>query len=175
MSFSSKIIYKDLKPHISDAIKESCYKTEARIYNIANEVHHILTYSVQPGVEIADGLTKIIDQTIKESIGLGCDLSVIVKGILLGAFRASPFMREEAHKTIGILIKEILSPVFKYKGDVKKTVEGILTAIVIIAREFKLNIQEALVIAKEDIQSAAQSKSPEFADEVKAVLPNLNE
>lgn len=175
MTLPQKMTFKNLKPAIADAIKESCYRTDARIYNIANEVHHIPTFSVQPGVEIADGLAKVIDKTVKDSVGIGCDMSVIVKGILLGAFRASPFIREEAHKTIRILIDEILQSIKKHNGDIKQAVEGILTAIVIIAREFKLNMQEALIITKEDILSSAQSKSPAFAEEVKAALPNLDE
>jgi len=175
MTLPQKMTFKNLKPAIADAIKESCYKTDARIYNIANEVRQIATFSVEPGVEIADGLAKIVDKTVKDAVGVGCDMSVIVKGILLGAFRASPFIREEAHKTIRILIDEILQSIKKHNGDVKQAVEGILTAIVIIAREFKLNMQEALIITKEDILSSAQSKGPEFADEVKAALPNLDE
>jgi len=174
MEPSHKIVFKDLKPHIADAIKESCYKTDARLYNIANEVHHIGTFSVEPGVEIAEGLSKIIDKTIKDSLDLGCDLSVVVKGILLGAFRASPFLHQEAHKTIRILIKEILQPIAKYKGDVKPVIDGLLAAIVVIASEFKLNAQEALIIAEEDALSSAKEISSKLADDVKAALPNLN-
>ena len=174
MQSFEKMNFKNLKPNIADAIKESCYTTDARLYNIANEVNNIETFSVEPGVEIAKGLTSIIDKTIKGAIELDCDLSVIVKGILLGAFRASPFMREEAHKTIRLLIKEILQSVSKYNGNVKQTSEGIFTGIVVIAREFKLNAQEVLIIAKEDTLSCAQGINPKFADDIKAVLPNLN-
>jgi hypothetical protein len=174
MDPSVRMTFKDLKPRIADAIKESCYRTDLRIYNIANEVHGIRTTSVQPGVEIAEGLSKIIDKSIKNSVDIGCDLSVIIKGILLGAFRASPFIREEAHKTIHILIVEILHSVFKYKGDTKRAIEGILTAIVIIAREFKLNVQEALTVAKEDITSSTKETSPEFTESIKEALLHLD-
>ena len=175
MKYLPKITFKNLKPQIADAIKESCYRIDARFYNIANEVRNIVTNSIEPGVEIAKDLSKIIDKTIKDSVVVGCDLSVIVKGILLGAFRASPFMREEAHKTIRILIDEILRAVFECKGDIKQTVEGLLAGIVILSREFKLNTQEALIIAKEDILSSAKEIGPQFADDVKQVLPNLND
>ena len=43
-----------------------------------------------------------------------------------------------------------------------------------IAREFKLNVQESLTIAKEDILSYATSKGPQFAENVKAALPNFD-
>jgi len=171
MELPHRIVFKDLKPRIADAIKESCYKTDARLYNIANEVHRIVTMSVEPGVEIAEGLTKIIDKTVKESISVGCDLSVIAKGILLGAFRASPFVAQEAHKTIRILIREVLQSVYKYKGDTKQAVEGLLAGIVIVAHEFKLNSHEALVVAQEDIFSCANQLSPQFAEQIKTFLP----
>ena len=51
MAQFDKIVFKNLKPHIADAIKESCYRTDVRIYNIANDVHRTLTYSLEPGVE----------------------------------------------------------------------------------------------------------------------------
>jgi hypothetical protein len=175
MKSSSKMTFKNLKPHIADAIKASCYRTDARLYKIANEVHHILTYTVEPGVEIVEGLSKIIDKTIKESVAIGCDLSVIVKGILLGTFRSSPFIPQEAHKTIRILITEILKSVFKYKGDVKQLIEGVLAAIVIISKEFKLNEQEALIIIREDMVASASTLDAKFADDIKEGLPKFDE
>ena len=164
------IIFKNLKPQISDAIKESCYKIDARLYNIANEVHHIPTFSIEPGVEMAKDLSIIIDKTIKEAVGLDCDVSVVTKGILLGAFRASPFMAPEAHKTIRILIEEIIQPIFKYHGDIKQAVEGIIAAIVIIAMDFKLNTREALVVAQEDILSCVKTIDPKLSDNIKKIM-----
>ena len=119
--------YKNLKPQIANAIKESCRTMDMRVNNIANEVQNIPTFSVEPGVEIAQSLNKIIDQTIHDAVGLGCDLSIIVKGIMLGSFRSSPFMRQEAHKTIRILIKETLHASFKYDGDIIQAIDGYLS------------------------------------------------
>jgi len=174
MRFSKDVKFKNLKPHIADAIKESCYRTDARFYNIANEVHNIVTFSLEPGVEIAEGLSKIIDKTIRESVALGCDLSIIVKGILIGTFRSTPSIAQEAHKTIRILITEILQSVFKYKGNLKETIDGILSAIIVAAHESKLNTQEAVVIVREDILSSAKEISPEFGDNVKEALHASN-
>ena len=111
-NFHQKTNFKDLKSQISNAIKESCYVTDARLFNIANQVHDIQTSNVEPGVDNALGLSKIIDKTIKESLALDCDLSVIVKGILLGAFRAGPSMPSEARNTICILIAQIFQAIF---------------------------------------------------------------
>ena len=169
-----KRAFSNLKGNIADAIKESCYRIDARIYNIANDVHRIVTFSVEPGVEIVQDLTKIIDRTINDSIVIGCDLSVIVKGLMLGIFRASPFVRAEAHKTIRLLVVEILQPVLKYKGDLNEAIGGILTAIVIIAFEFKLNTQEALSVAKEDILLHAREQSPQSADLITEIITNFN-
>jgi len=162
--------FSNLKPLIADAIKESCYRLDARLYNIANEVHQIETYSIKPGIDVGYGLSKIFDQTVKDSIGVGCDLSVIVKGLLLGAFRASPFVRQEAHKTICVLSDQILKVTFKYKGDVKPTIEGILSAVIILAKEFKLNSFEASIMAKENILSSAKAIDLKLANEIVKLL-----
>jgi len=175
MGTSPKPTFKDLKGHVANAIKESCYRTDARLYNIANQVHLIHTFSVEPGVELVEGLTKIIDKTIKESLALDCDLSVIVKGILLGAFRANPSIPQEAHKSIRLLVHEIIQPIFKYKGDIHQMIEGIWAAIIIIADEFKLNKIEALNIVREDILSSANALNSKFADDIKEALPNSDD
>jgi hypothetical protein len=175
MESSKKITFKGLKPNIVKAIKESCYRFDARLYNIANEVQNILTYSLESGVENTEGLLKIIDKTVKESVGVGCDLSVIAKGILVGTFRSCPSVFPEAQKTIHLLINELLQSVFTYKGDVKQTIEGLLTGIVIISNEYKFNVQEALMVAREEILSSAKALDPKFADDIKEVFPNLDD
>jgi len=175
MPFSEQVKFNNLKPEISDAIKQSCTAFDARYYNIANQVHHIATFSPEPGVEMAKGLSKIIDQTIKDAVSLGCDLSVIGKGIMLGAFRSSPSIRQEAHKTVRLLIFEILESVLKYKGDVKEIIEGIMSAIIIMANEFKLNPAEAMVIAREDILSSTKSLDNKMVDEIKVILSKFSE
>jgi len=175
MEHFQRMAFKDLKSQIANAIKESCYYTEVRLYNIAHGVHHIPTFSLVPGQELAQDLIKIIDVTIKDSVGVGCDLSIIVKGILLGAFRAFPFIRQEAQMTIRLLANEILKPVFKYKGDTKEAIEGLLSGTITITKEFKLNVLETIVVAREDILSSAQAISPQFADEIKEIFLNLND
>lgn len=175
MEYFKKTTFKNLKPHIAEAIKESCYYSDVRLYNIANEVHNIETFSFADEGELALDLSKIIDKTIKDSVGLGCDLSIIAKGIFLGAFRASPFIHQEAPMTIRLLINEILKPVFKYKGDAAETIKGVLSAIIIVAKEFNFNAQEALNGAREDILSTAKTLSPAFADDIKKALSNSDD
>jgi len=167
MKMNSELKFKELKGHIAGAIKESCHTTDVILYRIANEVHHIDTYSVEPGVEIAQGLTRIIEGTIKDSVALGCDLSRVVKGILVGAFRSSQSMRLEAHKTIRLLVHEVLKPTFKYHGSPKQMIEGIMSGIMIISKEYGLNVEEAMVVAKENILSSAKSIDPQFEEEIK--------
>ena len=174
MSGSVRKNFKDLKVHIAEAIKGSCYRTDARIYNIANDVPLITTFCVEKGVEAAEGLTKIIDKTIKESVILDCDLSVIVKGILIGTFRSTPFERDEAFLIIQVPIKEILQAVYKYKGNVKQVTEGIMAAIVVLSREFKLDVIKMLSSAKEDTLTFANTLNSEFADAIKEALPKTD-
>jgi len=157
MESSPKAIFKDLQPNIADAIKESCSTSDAIVLKIVDEVNRIKTVGVEPGVEIAQGLSMIINTTIKSSVRLGCDLSVIAQGIMIGAFR-SRLIQLEAHKTIRLLVREIIGAVSNCKGDLKKTVDGLLAGITVIAREHKLNEQEALVVAKEDIQETLSNQ-----------------
>ena len=173
MAFSSNIKYKDLKLHIAYSIKESCYKPDARIYNIANEVNHIETYTLEAGVEFPEGLSKIIEKTIKSSVEVDCDMAVVVKGLMIGAFRASPAGAQESKVLIETLIKELLTCVCKFKGDARKTVEGILAAMIIVAHEFKLNTQETMLLTREQLLTSSQRLDPDFCEQVKSVLPNI--
>ena len=167
------ITFKNLKVHISEAIKESCYRLEVRIYNIARDVLTIPTFSSESGIEVADGFLKIISRTIKDSVALGCDEDVIVKGIMLGAFRAA-LARQESQKTIRYMITEIIKVSINSKADIKKVIEGILASIVVISREFKQNAEELLILAKEDIVTSAGAIGYKFTDEMKDVLSNSN-
>jgi len=150
MQSQNQIIFSNLKPNISVAIKETCTSDDEIIYKIADQVEQINTVTVEPGVEIARNLSVIIDASIKDSIRLGCNLSVISQGILIGAFR-SRSMQQEAHKTIRLLIQEIVRPVLNYKGDTKKAVDGLLDGIVVIAKEHQLNVDEAVIIVNESL------------------------
>lgn len=170
MQSQEQITFSNLKPNIADAIKESCPTADAIIYKIADELGHIKTVTVEPGVEIAQGLSMIIDTTIRSSVCLGCDLSIITQGILVGSFRSRSILLE-AHKTIHLLIQEIIQAVFYYKGDIKKTVDGLLTGIVAIAKEHKLNEQEALIIATENILIYSKTTNSQFAQDIKAAIP----
>jgi len=176
-----------LKAHIVDAIKESCYTTDLRLYNIANEVFQIPTSSYGLADDMVDSYTigssnpgivndllKIISQTVQNAIAVDCDLSVIIKGLFLGAFRARVFVKEGAHKDTRIMIRETLQTVFKYKGDEKQMVEGLLAAFYTIAKEFKLETHEFLILIQEDILSIAESINPKFAEDIKGIFPNLD-
>ncbi len=161
----------NLRPDITDAIGESGVTVDAVIYKIADEVQHIKTVTVEPGAEIARGLLTVIDGTIKDSVSSGCDLSVVTKGILIGAFSSSHSIQLEAHKTIRLLVQEILQPIFKYNGDSRQAVDGLLAAMVIIAKRRKFNIQEALIIIVDDILFSAEKIDPKFAEKVKICIP----
>jgi len=175
MQFIQKMAFNNLKPHISDAIKESCYRSDVRLYNIANEVQKIAIFSLEQGVENSHDLSMIIDKTIKDSVELGCDLSVIAKGILIGTFRSSASKRSEAPQVMRVLINEILQYVSKYKGDMKETVEGIVGGSVNIATQFQLNLPQTVVTTREDLLTSAGSISPKLAEEIKEYLSSIDD
>jgi len=150
MQSQEQMVFSNLKPNISVAIKETCASEDEVIYKIADEVEHIHTVSVEPGVEIARNLSMIIDASIKDSIRLGCNLSAIAQGMLIGAFR-SRSMQLEAHKTIRLLVQEIVGSVLNHKGDIKRAVDGLLDGIVVISKEHKLNVDEAVIIINESL------------------------
>jgi hypothetical protein len=167
---SNKISFNNLKPNIAKAIKESCPTADGIIYKIADQTYQIKTKGVEPGVEIAEGLSTVIDATIKSAVGLGCDLAVITEGILIGSFR-SRSVELEAHKTIRLLIHEIIQAVFDSKGDIKKAIKGILDGIAAAAEEHKLNRQEASRIAVENILLYSKETNPQFVQDIKASIP----
>lgn len=169
MSFDAET-FNNLKPSICEAIKESCLTEDLVVYKIADQILHIKTVGVEPGVEITRGLSLVIDTVIKSAVYSGCDLSVIIRGILIGSFRARSVVLE-AHKTIRLLIQEIIQAVFNHKVDVKEALEGILTGIVAIAKEHELNIEEALAISVEEILLFSKTKDTKFAETIKATIP----
>jgi hypothetical protein len=169
MPEQAQMTFNNLKPNISNAIKESCPTTDGVIYKIADGISQIRTVSIEPGVEIAQGLSMLIDTIIRSSVCLGCDIAIIVKGILVGSFR-SRNVELEAHKTIHLLIQEIMQAVFCYNADVKQMVNGILSGIVAVAQEHKLNAEEALLIAKENILVYANAENSKFAKAIKLAI-----
>jgi hypothetical protein len=158
MQSQEQILFSNLKSNISVAIKETCTSEDEIINKIADKVVHISTVTVEPGVEITRNLSVIIDASIKDSIRLGCNLSVIAQGILIGAFR-SRSMQLEAHKTIRLLIQEIVGSVLNHDGDIKKAVVGLLDGIVVIAKEHNLNVDEAVIIVNESLTELLDQKA----------------
>ena len=152
-------------------LQEPFPSTDAIIDKIADEVSRLKTGTVEPGVEIARGLSATIDTTIKSSVLSACDLSIISKGIMIGAFRSSHHVLQESHKTIRLLVDEILQSVFKYHADKKQVVGGILAAVVIIAKEKDLNVQEALIVTVEDLSLSADKIDPQFGQEIRRNIP----
>lgn len=110
--------------------------------------------SVEPGVEIAKGLTPTIDATIKHAVNSRYDVSDISRAIFIGAFRCDRSLVLEAHKTIRLLTQQIIHSIFNYRGDMQKAVQGILGGVSAIALEHRLNIHTATMISKEDIMYA---------------------
>lgn len=157
MQSKEQMVFKNLKPNISVAIKESCTTEDEVVYKIADQVEHINTETVEPGLEIVMNLSTIIDKSIKDAIRLGCDLSIISQGILIGAFR-SRSIQLEAHKTIRMLVQEIVGAAFNHKGNLKRAVDGLLDGIVIVSKEHQLNVDTAVIVVNESLTEMLYKK-----------------
>lgn len=128
--------------------------------NLINEVicrivdaHPIPSKSTEPGVEIAQGLFSLIEILIKDAKDPS-DIGDISQAIVIGAFRSDRSIALEAHKTLRVLIHQIIHSAYIHGADINKTIQGILTGVIRSAKEHKLNIQEAFIVAREDISYA---------------------
>ncbi len=148
MQSKKQIVFSNLRPNISVAIKESCTTEDEVVFKIANQVEQINTESVEPGLEIVMNLSTIIDTSVKDAVRLGCNLSFISQGIVIGAFRSGP-IQLEADKTIRLLVQEIVGAVFNHNGNIKRAVDGLLDGIAIVSKEHNLNVDEAVIIVNE--------------------------
>jgi len=85
-----------LKENIITTVQESCETTTSTIFKVLDALRNIKPESIAPGVELVDSLKIIIKVTIENAVKHGCDVGVVIKGIIIGAFRSSDFQRQEA-------------------------------------------------------------------------------
>jgi hypothetical protein len=133
-----------LKENIITAVQESCETTTSTIFKVLDAVRNIKYETTEPGVELVDSLKTIIKVSIENAVEHGCDIGVVIKGIIVGAFRSSDSVRQEAHKTIDHLVQLILKDSIQAGADPKASTEAIIKGILEIVREEKLNVGEAL-------------------------------
>ena len=140
------------------------------IKKVISYVDQTARNSIEPGVELVDSLEKIFKDTLGHAVNLRCPLQGIVKGLIVGAFRSSSVVRQEAHKTIRHLIVLAVRDVYELKGDVREAVKGICEGIKASAAEGGLNLEAALNEAARDAVDAAAGLSQDFSGEVREAV-----
>ncbi len=161
-----------MKTNVSNSMNE-CGLTQQIMDKFMEKVRQTPTRGSEPGVEITRNLSCIIERTIHESIYSDCDISLVAQDVMVNAFRCDHSILEEAHKTIHLLIKEILQPVFGYKGNIHRTIDGLLNGIKIIAQEQGLNREVAVGIAKEDILFWVEKIAPGYVHQIQERLNDI--
>jgi cation transport ATPase len=114
----------------------------------------------------------IIKVSIENAVEHGCDVGVVIKGIILGAFRSSDTVRQEAHKTIDHLVQLILKDSVNAGADPEVAVQAIIKGVIEIAREERLNEEEALSEAGTSVVLAAYTLGSDVESKVREVLSN---
>jgi hypothetical protein len=137
----SKTPVDKLKNNISEALHDHC--EEEVVEQIIQTLHQTPVVGNEPGVELIDSLAPMIEGVLQKGKELNCNLSGLIKAIIVGCFRSSPNIRSEAHKTIDHLVRHILESVFKLKLDATECARATIEGIILAAKEEKLNAEEA--------------------------------
>ena len=159
-----------LKENIINAVMASCDTADSTIAKVLEAVRYVKLETTEPGVELVDSLKPIISVSMENAVKHGCDISIIVKGILTGAFRSSDSVRQEAHKTIDHLVQLIVKDAINAGADSALLTEAIITGILKIAQEEKLNVDEALSEAGTSAVLATYGLKPEVEHSVRESL-----
>ncbi len=159
----------ELKQHVMNAIEHLCSTETDIIHKILENVRQSKAASVEPGVEMVDSLAKIIRDLLVEAKNQGCDPSIIIKGIIIGAFRASDSVRMEAHKTIDHLVRQIVSEILSLTIDLD-SIKALIEGVIVIAKEQKLNVPEAVSEAGTSIILAVRSVKKDLENQTRQLL-----
>lgn len=158
-----------LKDHVVQAIENLCSTETDIVYKVIEHVRQSKTVTIEPGVEMVDSLSKIIKELLSEAKKQGCDTRIIIKGIMIGAFRASRSVRSEAHKTIDHLVRHIVSNVIAIGID-PDAIKALIEGVIVIAKEQKLNVQEAVSEAGTSIILTARSVNKDLENQARQLL-----
>lgn len=159
-----------LKVNIINAVRESCETTKSTIFKVLDAVRNIKYDTIEPGVELVDSLKSMIRVSVQKSVEHGCDTGVVIRGLIIGAFRSRDTVRQEAHKTIDRLVQLIFKEAINAGADPKVTTEAIIKGIMEIARVNNLNLEESLSEAGTSAVLASYSMDHEIELKVRETL-----
>jgi hypothetical protein len=166
----NKQLHHQIIDNITKAIGDACETETDVIKKVIDYVDQTARESIEPGVELVDSLAKIFKDTLGHAISLKCSLKGIVKGLIIGAFRSSPTVQQEAHKTIRHMILLTVRDVYALKANVREAMQGALEGIAESAVEEGLNLEAALNEAARDAVDAATELAEDYGDEVRAAV-----
>ena len=164
---------KKLVKDVNKQVTQLCETENQIVMKIADYVHHTTLKSIEPGVEIVDSLEKIINETLDHALKQNCDFVIIIKGLILGAFRSSKSVSQEAHKTIDHIIDIIIKKSFKLNIDVGILVQGILEGVYQISKEHEFNLEVSLSETATDMVFSAKLISEEFGEQIIRAIPKI--
>ena len=159
-----------LKSNIAQAMQETCDTLDSVVEKVMGALDEAPSGAIEPGVAFVDSLDKIIRILLQGAVEHHCDIQVVVRGILVGAFRASDTVRQEAHKTLEHLVRLILTAAAALGADIKQVARALMEGVVQIAREEKLNAETALSEAGTSAVLTAASISAGVEREVRETL-----
>jgi len=152
--------------NITRAISGTCEES-AVIMKVIDYVNSTARESIEPGVEIVDSLSQIFRDTIAHALELNCDLTVIVKGLIIGTFRSSDDIKLEAHKTIEHMTRLVVEIIYELRGNTGAAIRGMLEGVAEGALEERLNLETALNEAARDAVGIAVKLSKEYGSAVR--------
>jgi len=163
-------VFTDLKDNLEQALKG----TESLVDQVAGRMvdasRGIDLKTEHPGDELIKKLQRPVHKIIKEAVNQKKDLRVVTKGIIIGVFRVSRKIREEAHQTIGLITAIIIKAISKGGGDLKSATRGIINGFADVAKEQDLNKGEAIAKASVCALETAHKIDPDSSRKVKKVI-----
>jgi hypothetical protein len=168
------VSYDVLKGHIGDALKGCGANEEALSKKVVEFVHHLKPMPArEPGLCLVTSLEDIIKQIIIEAVNQKCDLIPIIKGIIIGTFRANRNVRDEAHKTIDRLVEFLILDAIDQKVQLEQAVEGLLKGFEEAAKEKDLNVGEALKEVEQDALIAVEKNYPQLKAQIEGIFKTI--
>jgi hypothetical protein len=138
------------KENVSDSLAGEDLYLHRLISEIDESTIPELSGPRELGVEIVQSLSEIIKSLIQGSVKHHDDIRLVSKGLMIGAFKSNKGVENEAHRTIALLVKLILSQVFFLRSDVVGAAKGIVEGIICVEQKGSLNLKIAASIAATD-------------------------
>lgn len=163
-------IFSNLKENLEKALKGTEDSVKRIAVEIAGISREIDLKTDHPGGELVKKLYKPVYKMIKDTASKGGDLQITARGIVIGIFRASNKIRQEAHQTIGLIASIIIKATSKAGGNLRSAAKGIIEGFTEVAKEQNLNKGEVIAKASACALETAHNINPDSAKKVRRVI-----